>query len=773
MATIIGNNRNNILSGTNTADTILGRGGNDFIDGRAGSDRINGGSGNDEILGRDGNDRIDGGRGNDTIDGGSGNDVIDGGSGNDQILGGDGNDRIDGGSGNDVIDGGTGNDIIDGGSGNDQILGGDGNDIVDGGTGNDSIDGGSGSDLLFGGSGNDQILGGAGNDILDGGSGNDVLGGGSGNDLLFGGAGDDALIGGTGADQLTGGSGSDRFIFLNASDSPTASGWDRITDFTQGRDRIDLSALLGPADLAWGNMTAVANGAWYQNSGSRTFVFADTNGDGAADLTIELTNTPRLMLASSDFIGVGGAPGVNSAPVVASTDVTGAVTEPVTPVGTLTDSGTIAFTDADLADIHSVSAVTPSSGALGSLTASVSTDTTGSGAGGVVTWNYSVAAADVDFLAAGQHQIETFTFEVLDAHGGSVSRTVSLDITGTNEAPVVASTDVTGAVTEPVTPVGTLTDSGTIAFTDADLADIHSVSAVTPSSGALGSLTASVSTDTTGSGAGGLVTWNYSVAAADVDFLAAGQHQIETFTFEVLDAHGGSVSRTVSLDITGTNEAPVVASTDVTGAVTEPVTPVGTLTDSGTIAFTDADLADIHSVSAVTPSSGALGSLTASVSTDTTGSGAGGLVTWNYSVAAADVDFLAAGQHQIETFTFEVLDGTRRQRLAHRQPRHHRHQRGAGRREHRCHRRGDRTGDPGGHPHRQRHHRVHRCGPRRHPQRERGHAFLGRARQPDRQREHRHHRQRRRWPRDLELQRGGSRCGFSGRGTAPDRNLHL
>ena len=350
--------------------------------------------------------------------------------------------------------------------------------------------------------------------------------------------------------------------------------------------------------------------------------------------------------------------GTNEAPVVASTDVTGAVTEPVTPVGTLTDSGTIAFTDADLADIHSVSAVTPSSGALGSLTASVSTDTTGSGAGGLVTWNYSVAAADVDFLAAGQHQIETFTFEVLDAHGGSVSRTVSLDITGTNEAPVVASTDVTGAVTEPVTPVGTLTDSGTIAFTDADLADIHSVSAVTPSSGALGSLTASVSTDTTGSGAGGLVTWNYSVAAADVDFLAAGQHQIETFTFEVLDAHGGSVSRTVSLDITGTNDDPTISvtSTDALGAVTEgAATP--TLSDTGTISFNDVDLIGGHTTSVVADSGNTLGgTLTLGAVSEST-STEPGTVGWTYEVANSAAQYLADGESATEKFTVTISDG--------------------------------------------------------------------------------------------------------------------
>src|SRR5438445_309502 len=111
-------------------------------------------------------------------------------------------------------------------------------------------------------------------------------------------------------------------------------------------------------------------------------------------------------------------------------------------------------------------------------------------------------------------------------------------------------------------------------------------------------------------------------------------------TVNVVDGQGGRVPRTVSVTITGTNDAPIVAATDVTGAVTELVTPAGNLTDSGTIAFTDVDLTDVHSISTVTPSAGALGSLTASVSTDTTGSGLGGVVTWNYSVAASAVEYL-------------------------------------------------------------------------------------------------------------------------------------
>ncbi|WP_341486571.1 VCBS domain-containing protein [Pararhizobium sp. A13] len=373
-----------------------------------------------------------------------------------------------------------------------------------------------------------------------------------------------------------------------------------------------------------------------------TITLDDGNG-GTVDRTVSVTIT-----------------GTNDAPVVAATDVTGAVTEQVTPVGNLTDTGTLAFTDVDLTDAHSISpTITASAGALGALTASVTTDTTGSGLGGVITWNYSVADSDVEYLAKDQTKVETFTITLDDGNGGTVDRTVSVTITGTNDAPVVAATDVTGAVTEQVTPVGNLTDTGTLAFTDVDLTDAHSISpTITASAGALGALTASVTTDTTGSGLGGVITWNYSVADSDVEYLAKDQTKVETFTITLDDGNGGTVDRTVSVTITGTNDAPVVAATDVTGAVTEQVTPVGNLTDTGTLAFTDVDLTDAHSISpTITASAGALGALTASVTTDTTGSGLGGVITWNYSVADSDVEYLAKDQTKVETFTITLDDG--------------------------------------------------------------------------------------------------------------------
>lgn len=102
-----------------------------------------------------------------------------------------------------------------------------GDDMLIGGAGNDSLDGGGGNDTLIGGAGADTILGGAGADTLEGSSGGDDLFGGNGNDTLFGGGGNDELYGEAGADV---------FIFT------TGTGTDRIKDFEDGIDVIDLAS---------------------------------------------------------------------------------------------------------------------------------------------------------------------------------------------------------------------------------------------------------------------------------------------------------------------------------------------------------------------------------------------------------------------------------------------------------------------------------------------------------------------------------------------------
>ena len=203
-----------------------------------------------------GDDTLDGGPGDDYLDGGFGNDRLVGGTGVDYLEGGDGDDELDAGSGDDYLRGGPGADRLDGGSGDDWLEGSDGDDVLDGGDGNDLL---TGDDfpffLLF-----ELERGSADADgpvVYDPCAGADAVGAimGVGDDAdgpiagydpyvssltsVLAAWGDDTLSGGPGDDRLSGGPGADVFIFA------PAGGYDVVTDFRAGEDKIDLSAFAG------------------------------------------------------------------------------------------------------------------------------------------------------------------------------------------------------------------------------------------------------------------------------------------------------------------------------------------------------------------------------------------------------------------------------------------------------------------------------------------------------------------------------------------------
>jgi len=280
--------------------------------------------------------------------------------------------------------------------------------------------------------------------------------------------------------------------------------------------------------------------------------------------------------------------------------------------------------------------------------------------------------AKVNALAAGESFTDTFVYAIRMANGTLSWAKASFTITGTNDVPVVAVADVTGGVDEMGTPAGDLTDTGTISFTDVDLTDAHTIGAITPSGGALGSLTATVTTDTTGTGTGGVVTWNYSVPASAVEYLADGQPKVETFTFSISDGHGGSIERTVSVTITGTNDVPVISllSGDLASvALTE--TDAG-LTASDTLTVRDADLSDTVTTTVTSVAVGGtysnIGSLSNSalqammtIAAPTTVAADGGdlnNITWIFNSGAEAFNYLAAGETLQLTYTLTSSDGT-------------------------------------------------------------------------------------------------------------------
>lgn len=204
---------------------------------------------------------------------------------------------------NNLLDGLGGDDTLQGGGGADTLLGGYGNDNLDGQNGDDSLVGGFGNDTLTGGEGDDRLTAETGADVLSGDGGADTLDGGIGADTLSGGDGADVLTGGAfGTDILTGGAGADRFVYVTANDSFATAAADVITDFTQGEDQIDLSALVAGDFLFMGTGAFSLTGASVRvaSQAGNTLVQMDLNNDGVADMQVVLTGA--IAITAADLI---------------------------------------------------------------------------------------------------------------------------------------------------------------------------------------------------------------------------------------------------------------------------------------------------------------------------------------------------------------------------------------------------------------------------------------------------------------------------------------
>ena len=281
----VGGTGNDLVAGTQAADTLTGLDGNDVLQGYIGFDSLEGGLGNDTLIGGAGNDVLSGGDGNDTYIlwqfgtsslGSSGVDTI-----NDTVVG--ASDILQlfaySGGGFDLYRSGT-NMMVKNSSGDVttiqnfngttagsagvgaieklQYVNGDTGSLTEfslalgaaGSTGNDWVAGTELADTLTGSDGNDVLQGDLGSDSLDGGSGNDTLIGGAGVDNLVGGFGNDTLNGGFGNDTLNGGDGADIFVLNTQYAQPGTAATDAsinidlILGFLSGTDKIQLSKLV-------------------------------------------------------------------------------------------------------------------------------------------------------------------------------------------------------------------------------------------------------------------------------------------------------------------------------------------------------------------------------------------------------------------------------------------------------------------------------------------------------------------------------------------------
>ncbi len=494
MAMILGTDANNNLTGTTSGDTIVGAGGND---------KVNAGAGNDLVDGGAGNDKIDGGLGDDTLLGGSGNDNIDDNSGANLIYGGSGNDDI-------KLKAGLGS-IIYGDGYNGFTLTGPVLELTSLSTtlGNDKIDGSSGADVIYGDNGNNLSGNGiGGDDDIDGGAGNDLVYGEGGKDDIRGGDGDDTLIGGAGGDKLAGGSGRDRFVYQNTFES-TTSALDRISDFTIGQDKFDLTAMLA-GGLVWSGATAALNSVWVTQSGGNTFVRANVNGN--TDFGVQLNGLRNL--AASDFLGLAST--ANQAPLLTGAPAVLMAGAEDTPYTILASALLQGYTDPN-GDTLTVSGLMATNGVL---------TATATGWTFAPSPNYNGAV--------------NLSYNVVDGNGGSVAAARSFNLAPVNDA-------VTGIATAVLLDG---TEDTAYQVTAAELlqgfSDVDSAT-----NGQLLSIAGAVTATN------GTVSYNAGTASYTITPVANFAGPVE-LNYLVTDGNGSSVAASLALSLNADADTPVL-----------------------------------------------------------------------------------------------------------------------------------------------------------------------------------------------------------------------
>ena len=455
---------------------------------------------------------------------------------------------------------------------------------------------------------------------------------------------------------------------------------------------LSVTPVTAKADVPDGNSIAwnFTSGA----SGAEAFNFLAEGETLVLVYTIQATDTsnPAEFATATVTITITGSNDTPSISVGAGDSTTGTIIEGTT----LSDSGSVTFTDLDLSDrpvgdkaTKSVTAkranntpftlTNPQQTAIvNAFTIADSGDNTNNG---TVNWDYTIANADLGFLAKDETVVAVFTITVDDGNGGTDSEDVTVTITGANDVPATVAVDVAGTITEGTT----LTDSGSVTFTDVDLSDRPTASKATTSVAAKradGTTTFTLSSaqqsaieaafTITPAGTNtndGTDTWDYTITESVLNFLAKDETVTAVFTITVDDGNGGSDSKDVTITITGVNDAPATVAVDVAGTIIEGTT----LSDSGSVTFTDLDLSDrptatkapktvtakrADGTTVFTPSADQKAAIeNVFTIAPAVGNTNNGTINWSYTITEAELDFLAKGETVTAVFTITIDDG--------------------------------------------------------------------------------------------------------------------
>ena len=526
----------------------------------------------------------------------------------------------------------------------------------------------------------------------------------------------------------------------HAQDIPQVNGTIAITDQDLG-DTLTLS-VTGNATASYnGGTLPVAAGVVDVSaliaSGAISFDPATSNGGqqiinwhydpAAADLDwLRAGDTLTLTYVAQVNDGHGNVGAQNLVITITGTNdvpTIGATTNPLPIAEVIGDShaqdipqvnGTIAITDQDLGDTLTLSVTGNATASYNGGTLPVAAGVvdvsaliasgaisfdpaTSNGGQQIINWHYDPAAADLDWLRAGDTLTLTYVAQVNDGHGNVGAQNLVITITGTNDVPTI------GATTNPLPIAEVIGDShaqdipqvnGTIAITDQDLGDTLTLSVTGNATASYNGGTLPVAAGVvdvsaliasgaisfdpaTSNGGQQIINWHYDPAAADLDWLRAGDTLTLTYVAQVNDGHGNVGAQNLVITITGTNDVPTI------GATTNPLPIAEVIGDShaqdipqvnGTIAITDQDLGDTLTLSVTGNATASYNGGTLPVAAGVvdvsaliasgaisfdpaTSNGGQQIINWHYDPAAADLDWLRAGDTLTLTYVAQVNDG--------------------------------------------------------------------------------------------------------------------
>jgi len=556
------------------------------------------------FTGNTGANRIVGGAGGDTLNGGNGDDVLVGGLGNNTLNGGNNFDTVDysalTGPVEVELSFGVANNVAAGTSdmlsGLERVIGTAQNDSIgaSAGSGAETFEGGGGNDLLIGGGGNDTLIGGAGSDTVayvSGGPGNGALARTGVNAWTF----TSATGGGTegvdtlqtieavkflGPNILT--AADDRIFAIvagnvavqSAADTAAATEAGGVANGTAAvnatgnvlSNDVNLDESVAAADvmkvatIAWtsatgpgsGNGTGATNVAASGNTvidgrygtltlnaaGGYTYTPDATKSDL---IPLGTTATEVFTYTASDGIGAAATAtltislaGRNDAPVVANVALSGS--ENAASIG-----GTLTGTDVDTGATLTFARVAGSVRINGTPVADGTVTVNANGS-----YSYVTGAAD-QALNAGETRVVTFNYVANDGIANSVARTVTLTVTGANDAPVAVAD--TGATTE---NAALTTD---VLANDTDIDTSHVFTLVSAATALSGKGTVSI--------VGNQVVFTPGTA---FDHLKAGAIEDVVVNYTMRDDQNATSSSTLTIRVTGTNDAPVAVANTATTA---------------------------------------------------------------------------------------------------------------------------------------------------------------------------------------------------------------